>query len=503
MADKQVSALNSATALSGTELAHIVQGGNSRKTTTGDIAALAHIQSIDVGILELDDTGGSDISTALQALIGMYSVIRLPAGTFYAALDIDSPTTIIGAGEGLTILTTEALTSASTITVNADLVLRDLTVKAHQSNANGKTITHAGDNAVRAINVTFDGVNHDPATGLSSVGDYRHCTFHTPVQPAGLGARCWSPLAVFTDCVFTGARTIEARDSQFYFCRIGDSTSANAVHMPDGALDNSSADTSYTGEAEFHDCIVRASGTGITEGNAGHAILRRVEIITGGNCLYSRSQSTFDAEDCNFVSTAGTAVAFSDSTGPGAIARAGESVLKRCRLESQGALSPDKALSIPTTSDTYPAAIGNVRLVDCQIIGGEDEISPKTSTYHVFQTERNLAYPDTLVFASNGETKRIRFKQNEMLVIVYGSDAAKTGCFISHLDAVTGQSLPDGMAIYVRYGGTSSRFVTFAQGATGDSGAMYFADAASTLTTSQNGIYKFRLQGTTWRQIDG
>lgn len=41
MADKQVSALTAASALTGPELFHIVQGGNSRKATAAQMAALA------------------------------------------------------------------------------------------------------------------------------------------------------------------------------------------------------------------------------------------------------------------------------------------------------------------------------------------------------------------------------------------------------------------------------------------------------------------------------
>jgi hypothetical protein len=40
MADKQIGELTAAGALDGTELIHVVQGGNSRQSTTGDIAGL-------------------------------------------------------------------------------------------------------------------------------------------------------------------------------------------------------------------------------------------------------------------------------------------------------------------------------------------------------------------------------------------------------------------------------------------------------------------------------
>ena len=41
MTDKQIGNLTSATALTGSEITHVVQSGNSRKTTTQDIANLS------------------------------------------------------------------------------------------------------------------------------------------------------------------------------------------------------------------------------------------------------------------------------------------------------------------------------------------------------------------------------------------------------------------------------------------------------------------------------
>lgn len=45
MADKEVSGLTAAATLDGTELVHLVQGGNSRQSTTGDVAKVAHTQA--------------------------------------------------------------------------------------------------------------------------------------------------------------------------------------------------------------------------------------------------------------------------------------------------------------------------------------------------------------------------------------------------------------------------------------------------------------------------
>lgn len=450
----------------------------------------------------LDVSGATNMTSILQPLIGSVEEIALPAGTFYASLDVTSPLTISGAGEGRTILTTEMEANGTTITVNADLYLRDLTVKGHPTSAGSKTIENTGAHTVRTDHVTFDGTNHDPATSLTSVGKFRHSTFLSSASPNALGARCWSPLAEFTDCHFQGGRTIEPRDSKFRRCTVRAEDSA--VHIPDGEYGNDGVPDGYSGVSEWYDCDIQSDGSGMTCGNAGHPKLRGTTIIagrveTGKQAFYARSASTVDAEDCNFIAqNSGTAVSFSDLEGPGSIARAGESVMKRCRLEGDF-----NSLAVPATTDTYPAAIGNVLLVDCDIIGGDDEISPKTSNYHILSTEKFSDWADSVTYTADNTTQRFRFKADGMKVSVLGSDAAKTGCHLSHLDAVTGEPHPDGMKIQLRYGGVSSRFITFANGATDDGGAMYFADDASTLTTGQQKSYLFILDSTTWRQIDG
>ena len=458
--------------------------------------------AISAAALGVDKTGATDCSAAINGVVGDVSEVVFPAGTYFCQLVLGASIALRGAGEGLTVLTSEALTGGTTLTTTADLTLRDLTVKCHPTSASAKTLSHATSAHVQAEHVTFTGANHSLATHVSGTALYRHCTVISGASPNSLGALCHSPGAVFRACHFEGGRTIEAKDSKFYRCTV--EATDNAVHIPDGALGNDGLPNGFSGVSEWYDCRLESEGTGITCGNAGYPKLRRCTVLagtvsSGKQAFYARSQSTLDAEDCEFVaSNSGTGVSFSDLTGPGGIARAGESVLKRCRIEGDFT-----SLAIPATSDTYPAAIGNVRLVDCDVIGGDDEISPKTSFYYIFETEQYLDYADAVVFDADNITKRFRFKKDGMKVSVYGSDAAKTGCHLSHLDAITGLPHPDGMKIQLRYGGTSSRFVTFATGATDDGGAMYFADDASTLTTGQQKSFLFFLDGTSWRQADG
>lgn len=459
-----------------------------------------------VSRLNLDDTGATDLSSVIQPYIGGVSEIVFPAGTFYAALDVSSPVTIRGAGKGRTILTTEALSSGLTLDVNANLNLRDITVKCHATSASARTISHDGSFTVIATNVEFSGCNHDAAKGLLSAAIYKLCDFHNGPQPAALGVLAHSPLAHFWYCVFTGGRTVEAKDSIFYWCFIGDEDETNtAVHMPDGATANDGSPTGFSGNATFYDTLIRAKGAGITEGNDCHAVLRRCDVRAdygggAGAALYARSKSTFDVEDSYIWSKAGTALSFAKTApqDPNNIGLSGESIIKRSRLE--GGFT---SLAVPAQTEVYPTSIGNVVLVDCDIVGGDNEISPKTSTYYVLKTEKFWDWTESLTYTDNDTTQRFRYKSDNMMVTVTGSDGPRTGCHLSHLDALTGLPHPDGMEIWVKYGGVSSRFVTFANGTTDDSGAMYFADNASTLATTQFGIYKFRLDNTTWKQVDG
>lgn len=452
--------------------------------------------------LGLNDTGATDVSSTIQALIGSAKEIIFPAGTFYVGLDLDSPVTIRGAGPGRTILTTVSETDGTTLLINENVTLMDMTVQGHPDSAASKTIDHTGAHKVTALNVEFTGTNHTPSGGVNAAGDYQLCTFHTTVQPKGLGALCHSAAAKFAYSRFTGARTVEAKDSKFYWCEIGDATTANAVHIPDGETANDGTANGFTGISEYYDCIITAAGTGITEGNAGHAKLRRTRVnaglvTTGSAGLYARSSSTFDVEDCNITSLInGNAVSFAKTSAqdPNGIGLAGDSSFKRCRI-----YGANTSLAIPAISGA--STIGEVVLTDCDIIGGDDEISPKTSTYYRHATEKFLDYTDAAVFTANDTTQKFRFKGTNMTVTVAGSDAAKTGCHLSHLDAQTDAAHPDGMVIQVRYGGVSSRFVTFARGTTDDGGSMYFTNDASTLQIGQQIAVQFKLFGTAWRQI--
>lgn len=63
MADKETSELTAASALTGAELVHVVQGGNSRRTTTQGIADLAAAAAEDVVTILVSDPNGDAITT--------------------------------------------------------------------------------------------------------------------------------------------------------------------------------------------------------------------------------------------------------------------------------------------------------------------------------------------------------------------------------------------------------------------------------------------------------
>lgn len=454
--------------------------------------------SVNIMAWNVDNTGATNDTTKIQAAIEDFDAVRFPVGTYTANLDATSDVALIGEDRDRTIIQQSGATGV-TLTVNADVELSGLTLKCHATNTASKTIVHAGDHLVRATNVLFTGVNHHLSVGVDARGEFRGIETYT-TDNAGLGACCWSAGAVFWNSRFMGYRGTDVRDSVFNDCHFGTSDLTTlCAHLPDGATGNNGDPSGYTGAAMFRNPVMRSAGSGLTCGNDSHPVIINPDIVAVGQGLYARSNSTLDVYSGRVISIASTAVAFSKTTNVNDLGISGESVLERVFI-SGGNSGANVDLSVPTLSDTYPASIGNVRLIDCIFAHNEDEISPKTSTYHIFQS-RTQVYADNVVYANNGETKRIRFKAMKMRVGVYGSDAAKTGCFLSHLDAVTGLALPEGMEIEVVYGGVSSRFVTFASGATGDGGRMDFVGAASTLATTQTGLFRLVMIGTGWRQV--
>jgi hypothetical protein len=87
MADKEIGALTAATTLGGTELAHIVQGANSRKVTTSRVlsevthAATGKTTPIDADELAVVDTAASDVLKKL-----LWSNVKATLKTYFDTL---------------------------------------------------------------------------------------------------------------------------------------------------------------------------------------------------------------------------------------------------------------------------------------------------------------------------------------------------------------------------------------------------------------------------------
>ena len=445
-------------------------------------------------IADVKSGAGTIVTTAVQnALNAGAAAVFLAGGLFTANVTASADVSLIGAGKEVTIL--QASGTGVALTVNADVNLSDMTIKCHATDPAARTIVHEGANMVRARNVRFYGVNHRLSAGVDAAAEYRDCETYT-TDAVGLGALCHSPLAKFWNCSFLGVRATEINSSIFYDCLFGDLVECTlACHLPVGETSNGGAPSGYPGTPRFYNPRILSSVDGLTCGNAAHPYLFQPYIYVGSTGLYARTRSTHHVEGGQIISTAGNAVAYAKTADAFSIGIGGESILEGVYLEGG-----NKALSVPPLTGTYPASIGNVRLIDCVINGGDSKISDNTSTYHVFET-RKVRYLDNISFEADGVTKRIRYKGDGMSVGVFGSDAAKTGCHLSHLDRVTGLPLPSGTRIWLYYSGVSSRFVTFATGATADAGAMYFAGGAATLATTQTGLFELVLQGTEWRQI--
>lgn len=446
----------------------------------------------------VDNTGTTDETAKLNLAIQNFSLVRIPPGTYKGNLNATANVAIVGEGRDITILQQNG-TGGVTLTINADVELRNLTLKCHETNTASKTIVHIDDHFVRARDVYFYGINHQPSGGVDAAGEFRACEFYTTAD-TGFGAYCWSAKAAFWNSKFMGYKGCDVYDATFYDCVFGTSDITTlCAHLPSGGTLNNGSPSGYAGQPVFHNPIMRSAGSGLTCGNDAHPIIINPDIIAASQAIYARSNSTHRVKGGRLISTAGTAAAYSKTSDVNSLGISGESVLVGVYIEGLGT-SPHVDLSVPPLGDSYPASIGNVRLIDCTLAHVADSISPNTSTYPIFESRKKV-YRDTAIFANNGETKRIQFKGMEMSVAVYGSDAAKTGCFLSHLDRLTGQPLPYGMVINVIYGGVSSRFITFASGVTGDGGRMDFVGGASTLATTQQGLFRFVLIETGWRQI--
>lgn len=120
MADKEISDLTVASALAGTELVHVDQGGNSRQTTAQDIADLAAgaISAVDSATVATDETRAltsyGDLATAGPAVTlttGAEVIVTISCSAYrtggtgsaaLAAVDVSGATTLAAAdGNGI------------------------------------------------------------------------------------------------------------------------------------------------------------------------------------------------------------------------------------------------------------------------------------------------------------------------------------------------------------------------------------------------------------------
>lgn len=474
---------------------------NHHVTTAGGVKLYvlpADDGTVNIMAWNVDSTGATNDTTKINSALASFPQVRFPAGTFMGNMIANADVTLIGEGRDRTIIQ-QSGTTGITLTVNADVELYGLTLKCHATNTASKTINHSGSNFVRARDVLFTGVNHSLSGGLTAAGEFHNIETYT-TDNGGLGALCHSDLATFWDCKFLGYRGTDVIQAIFNDCHFGQADICTlAVHMPGGGTDNSNNPTGATGAAIFRNPVIRAAGSGLTCGNDCHPTIINPDIVVGGQGLYARSKSTHNVLGGRVISTAGTALSYSKTTLTYGIPNEGESTFEGTYI-SGGFTGANADLSVPSLSDPYPASIGNVVFTDCVFAHDEDEISPKGSTYYIFKSKKQL-YVEPVFFSADGETKKFRFKAMEQFVTVSGVSAAHTGCFLSHLDSVTGLPHPKGMKITLLYSGVSSRFVTFASGLTGDGGRMDFSGGASTLATTQNGLAQLVMWNSGWRQI--
>ena len=81
MTDKTTTSLTAASALDGTELVHVVQGGNSRKATVADVAASVVLADIDLAARDLRKAGNPLILTNVDDYRELHCEFRATHGT--------------------------------------------------------------------------------------------------------------------------------------------------------------------------------------------------------------------------------------------------------------------------------------------------------------------------------------------------------------------------------------------------------------------------------------
>lgn len=148
MTDKQIGNLTSATALTGSEITHVVQSGNSRKTTTQDIANLS----------------SSSVQTLTNKRINPRVVV---ASATTGTLTVNGDTTDQYIAEGLTGSITFAQPSGTPVNGQKLLIrIKDDGI------ARGITWTTSAD-AFRAIGITL------PTTTVLSKVTYVGCVYNS------------------------------------------------------------------------------------------------------------------------------------------------------------------------------------------------------------------------------------------------------------------------------------------------------------------------------------
>lgn len=291
---------------------------------------------------------------------------------------------------------------------------------------------------IEARQSSFKAYEHYVAPDTSH-SRFDQCTFTCTDE--SFGSVCWSPNAVFTNCIFDGVVGADVQDSKFYYCNF---SGLWGIHMPDGEINNTGGSTGFEGNGEFHHCEIRGSYYyAIGLGNKAHAKMYNCVVIGFTSGAYARTASTFEAYNCFIACTktggASTAVKFAKYITPDkdaiGLIDEGISYFSNCRFQNLG--SPSGFQMIVPNKDTA----GQVFLSQCGMDMSKFCTEDPTGicTGDIFQYITIEAGADQVVH----ETRTVT--NNEILTPTF------SGAGISYLD-ITGDGGPaSGLRIHKWY----------------------------------------------------
>lgn len=446
----------------------------------------------------------------LQAIIDDVSApshIYLSAGTYSGELDITRPMSIIGAGIGLSFIATSA-DNKTTLTINDDLNMQNLTVQCHATAEDAKTIENSAAKNVDVRNVLFTGHRHEPAGGVSCTGQYMNCEFYVGIALSH-EVRCWSKGITFSNCNFTGFKGIEYRDSTFNYCTFGDKVDCVlACHGGEGSKDAATGvATGYEGVSIFNHCQMYSNDNTFTMGYALNTTLNNCYIWGEDVALYVRNECGFLANNCTFVSNTDRALLYTGHISPNwtvANVSATETIASWAyNCSFKGGDNNQADIQVPNDS-----ALGFLNLRGCVLrqegIFGFDpdtsleDVNGARNFLHITPLDSVFKY--TFVVEDTDQIVPFSTSTNMGWIDAQGDDGAGNDASVEiSLGRVmtSGEFVPDGMILTVN-NDTVGESITLLEGNNSGVYTLTISGGDVVLATNEIAMFQFK---SSWQQI--